>query len=257
MNIEKGVLSDITIERYITEHNLIYPHDKNNIKGASYDLTMGKEYYIWEKRHKGNVKIEKLRKKETFIIPPNGVCYIICNETINLPKNICGSLSLKLGLIAKGVMLASQPPIDPGYEGKIIAMLYNLSSRVIPLCEGDHILTLELSFLDQEANQKYSGDRKIEKLEQVIKQPIRGSLRDLELKIDNWRNSIQRYIPLILFVITAIIGCITILFTVLTVKNILIQPTINYPIEQTEQKPSKETNKGSSDINSIKTEKTN
>ena len=44
-------------------------------------------------------------------------------------------------------MLAAQPPYDPGYDGKTVALLHNLSDEEVEIEKGDHILNIVFSEL--------------------------------------------------------------------------------------------------------------
>jgi len=81
------------------------------------------------------------------VIPPNGLCFVISKELINMPNDLAGLL-LKTDFIRKGIMLAAQPPIDPGYNWKIYGMLDNLSNDEVCLSRKDTILTIEFLKLD-------------------------------------------------------------------------------------------------------------
>ena len=108
-------------------YKFIDPYNIQNVKSASYDLTLGNEYYICSEREKPDIK--KLGVNESVTVPPRATFFVISKEKLHIPLDICASVSLAFGLIRKGIIFAVQPPIDPGYHGAIVALLHNMSDE--------------------------------------------------------------------------------------------------------------------------------
>lgn len=121
-------------------YKFIDPVNPDNIKSASYDLTLGDEYYICSEEDTPNIK--KLGEGENLEIPPRATFFVISREKLCLPLDICANVSLAFGLIKKGIVFAVQPPIDPGYHGAIVALMHNMSDEKIILEHNRHILTV-------------------------------------------------------------------------------------------------------------------
>lgn len=128
---------------------LISPFNKENLRRASYDLTIGNEYYCGAngKLSLHPVQTRALKPSRSFSVPAHGICYILCNEEISLSSEHTARLSLRMTHVYKGLILTSQPPFDPGYNGKAILMLHNLSSKDIDLKQGERIATIEFHTL--------------------------------------------------------------------------------------------------------------
>lgn len=146
---------------YRCEHEkLIEGYCYENVQTCSYDLRMGSQYYYDKNKGDDVVNISSLQKGEVLKIPPDAICYVITEESVNMPDDLTASISLSLGLIKCGVMLAAQPPYDPGYKGKTVALLHNLSNEPVKIKYGQHILNIVFTKLSTpvEQTQKYSGD---------------------------------------------------------------------------------------------------
>lgn len=201
------LLRDATIEALCSEdvdHPLISPFAKRRVKPASYDLTVGDEYYLFHKPHQESesrkLPVDRLESPgAAFTLYPNGVCFVITEERMHIPPNLAGSLSLPLHLLQRGLLMPRQPQIDPGFQGRLIAMLYNLSTSSIRFKRGDHLMSIEFHTLDDDAVEPYDKEedaiyKNMNSISRVVTQPVVSSLFDFqdELKtlakdLDNWQ----------------------------------------------------------------------
>lgn len=212
------VLSKKEIEDYCKQNNLLTNYCPENIQTCSYDLRMGDQYYFYKKKHGDKVCISTLEKGKTLKIPPNSICYVITEETVNMPRNLTASISLSFGLIKRGVMLAAQPPYDPGYCGKTVALLHNLSNEPVTIKRGQHILNMVFMKLGEaiEPGQEYRGDyQELKDLNDYCTEVKVGAVFELKRELEKERKKITNFLPNILTVITFIIAVLTVLFTIL------------------------------------------
>lgn len=209
---------------YCCQHmHLIDNYRLENIQTCSYDLRMGEQYYFYkEGDHKVNVC--SLRQNESLKIPPNAICYVITEESVNMPQDLTASISLAFGLIKKGVMLAAQPPYDPGYHGKTVALLHNLSNEPVKIKRGDHILNIIFTKLSMpvDSNQLYNGSyQNLRDLKDYCDEVRIGAVFELNAELRKIRTRFYNSIPTILTIITVLIGLITLIVTVPPVASSL------------------------------------
>lgn len=154
---KKEILEQINIsDKHI--YKFIDPVNICNIQSASYDLTLGDEYYICSDTEVPDIK--HLAPGEDLIVPPRATFFVISKEKLCIPRDICASVSLAFGLIKKGIVFAVQPPIDPGYHGAIVALMHNMSDEEIVLEHDRHILNVVYHKLISEVpvEDSYKGD---------------------------------------------------------------------------------------------------
>lgn len=217
------VLTKSEISKRCQDHKLLENYKEENIQTCSYDLRLGNQYYyeagdsvindIYKK-----VDIKTLDDDGILTIPPHAICYVITEEIVNMPNNLTASISLSFGLINKGVMLAAQPPYDPGYSGKTVALLHNLSDAPIKIKRGAHILNMVFSELsgNVEKEDLYKGNyQKLDTLEKYCKERRVGAVYKLNQEFIQTSEKFTRAIPNMLTVLTGLIGLVTIVFTVL------------------------------------------
>jgi len=191
-----------------------------NFQASSYDISIGGQCYLYNlKKKKVKEMIFQLDEDENIVIPPNELCFIISKESINMPNNLVGHISLKTDLIRKGVMLAAQPPVDPGYQGKIYGMLYNFSNDRVCLFRKDTILTIEFAELDSPTTFPTSEHhmQHFDDLAKLIKDPpIESSLDHVRRLYESSRSKFERAIPTLLTIVTILVAILAILFTIFT-----------------------------------------
>jgi deoxycytidine triphosphate deaminase len=173
----KGVLPHQEIVPLIG--NAILGGDQAFVRTASYDMRIGDEYYLYDEKCPDGTAIRK-RGQGVIVIPPNGLLLCTMMETLKLPADIVGHLSLKVGLLMKGIIIANQSQIDAGYEGRIFGLLYNLSQRAVCLKDGEFVLRLELVRLEGKTDAPYNNSTsKGASLSTFIDAPLISSLVEI------------------------------------------------------------------------------
>ncbi len=134
-----GVLLSDAIKDYIDKINLIEKEtfSEDNLQAASYDLRLGAEYYLngeyyWLTEDKPDLRI-----------PAYSVVGITTYERLHLPYYIIGRWNMRVGLVYKGLLWAGGPQVDPGFEGRLMCPVYNLSTREVVLKYKEHIVTID------------------------------------------------------------------------------------------------------------------
>jgi deoxycytidine triphosphate deaminase len=214
------VLSHQSIVRYCTTRTpLVTPFQEAQVKTAGYDLSLGNEYFLGSEGLKGSViRVGLLddddpqpapsgvlqwfarhllptpapapgptpeRRGKTVILPPNQVIIFTMKERVQLPRTLVGHLSLKLELLLKGLLMASQSQIDAGYEGPIYLLLYNLSDKEVSLSVGQEALRLEFEEVDQATDVAYKGRySQTESLQEALLTPVNSSLSHMNAKVE-------------------------------------------------------------------------
>lgn len=195
------VLTKYDLKELCRKNNLIEGYETRNIQSNSYDLRMGSQFYCYRYEDGDKINIRTLGLKtedDEFEIPPDAICYVITEEQINMPLNLTAEIALAFGLIKKGVMFAKQPPIDPGYTGKIVALLHNLSNEPIKIRRKDHILSIVFYELKQEIKQNdgyHSSYQNMKTLRAFGMKNKSGALfalkHDMEEQAANFQKSVE------------------------------------------------------------------
>lgn len=175
------ILSNSDIQRLAGQQPpLIHPFVPGNVRLSSYDLTIGGEYYISANGESSTIVTQQLQPNQSFTIPPHGICFILSEEDINLTKDITAKISLRMSLVYRGLILTSQPPFDPGYSGKAVVMVHNLSSEAHHLKRGSRIATIEfLKVQNPSTPGSPSVHRSVTNVVGQLTAPVKSSLTEI------------------------------------------------------------------------------
>ena len=244
------ILSDKDIRKYYqnSDNTLIDPFNSADLKSASYDLTAGNKYYSYSGRSRKKRFLGKSRggsqksKDENMIelkqgdkikIAPRGSAIVISQEKLIMPEDLCATVSLALSLVKKGLIMAVQPPIDPGYEGKIIALLHNMSDENIEIDFGKHILTLIFYKLSSNPESTYEGRYRDITLEQFcddsLKQAALVNLtEEAKRACADAQDAAKKSNAFMIKSLTFILGLVTLIVTVLKIYITILSGGISH-----------------------------
>jgi dCTP deaminase len=214
MVFEMTVLAKADIQARLTvSPPLIDPADQKSIQSASYDLRLGDEYYK-------DLKIRKFgdvdNERQTWIeIPAYGLVMVTTLEKVNMPKDLIARFGLRLAFVKRGLILQNEPQIDPGYQGRLACLLYNLSNQPVRITRGDTFATIEFEQTSQPAP-LYSGPQAdFDTLEQFFKDvrqtlPVSG-LHQLSEEIKETKNRTERFVEITLLALTVMITLLSVI----------------------------------------------
>lgn len=115
-----GMLSHYQILTLMKLGILIYNGDGSRVRGASYDLLIDREHL------KSGVQVTS---SDIFKIDPLDYVIVGAVESVNIPRNICASFDTKVSMFCRGIILSNGPQVDPGYQGRILCLLFNTSAK--------------------------------------------------------------------------------------------------------------------------------
>lgn len=195
----------------------ITPSRKGNIRSAGYDLRLGDKYHLHKGFQVGKLKVQQLdeTKAATLLVPPNEVVIVTTVESLRMPCNLVGHLTLKLDLLLQGLIMANQSQVDAGYEGGLFILLYNLSNRDVSLQLGASILRLELTTLTADTERPYGGLYKNVSLAKVLKSRIESSLAVMRKEVDRSKKELfwTQFIGVAIIICTTLLSYFGPLYT--------------------------------------------
>ncbi len=134
-----GVLLADEIEFYATKYKMIEPFERENLKPAAYELTVGNEYALG-----GEIKeLFDESGKDQIKIPAFQVVVIKTAQTVNLPRFIIARWNIRVRWAYEGLAWVGGPQVDPGYVGHLFCPIYNLSNKEVTLRLGEPIAIID------------------------------------------------------------------------------------------------------------------
>lgn len=119
----------------------------NLYKPASFDMLLHREYVVVSDGDDGRIR-ERLRYP-SITVPKFGAVIIASREIVQLPYNVVGRFNIRYKLALKGLFVQMGTQVEPGYHGRLFAMLQNISNQPIHLTANHYdtrIFTIEFSY---------------------------------------------------------------------------------------------------------------
>ena len=119
---------------------------------ASYDLRVGEQGITTSSKKKVD-----LRSDGFMVIHPGDFAVVLVHEEISLGPQYTARFGLRSKYARRGLVATTGLQIDPGYQGKLIVGLTNLTPKPITLPYKDDLLSIEFHRLEEPASHPYSG----------------------------------------------------------------------------------------------------
>ena len=205
-----GALSRQYIQEMMQCGLIIRDGDAGSISNASYDLSLGDEYF-----YAG--KIITMDDAHPFIaIEPYDYVIASCREFISMPRDVSGRFDISVNLFFQGIILSNSTQVDPGFRGKLFCLLFNTSNKTVYLKRGEHFTTIEFNKLIEPTtpyNGKYLDEKTIvpylpTNIMQGAINELKKEIEKLEYKNDTMQNIYFASIAILLALITIIISLV-------------------------------------------------
>lgn len=158
--LQTGVLCDSQIRRLVQDPGaaglhkpLITEFSSSGLKGASYDLRLGSEYFTLGEH--GWLD----EKKRSIALKPGQFILLTSFEHLWIPTNMVARAGLRGSSAQKGLVSFFSPQIDPGFAGLIIVPLFNSGNATAILELHDRMFTVEFIGLGGVATVDWLADR--------------------------------------------------------------------------------------------------
>lgn len=132
----------------------IDPLDDGCVEPASYDLRVGNEAFVSGANEKTSVDT-----KGWVVIEPGEFAVVNTRERVKCGPQVAGLLGLSSTYARKGLTLLSGPQIDPGFDGKLVVRMTNLSPNRVTLAYEAPFLTAQFFKLSRPVEHPYAGPR--------------------------------------------------------------------------------------------------
>jgi dCTP deaminase len=143
---------DQIVAAYKTGDILIEPFDSEQVQGASYDLRVGDKGATTSTK-----KVVNIKSDGYLLLEPGDFAVVTVLEEIRLGSQYVGRFGLRSKFSRKGLIATTGPQIDPGYHGRLIIGITNLTPNRISLSRGDDFVTVEFHKLAEASTKPYTG----------------------------------------------------------------------------------------------------
>ena len=139
-----------------------------------------------------------------LVVSPGEMVFVMSKETLNLPGNIFSQLSPRRKMTEFGIITLGGLAIDPGYNGKLLFGLYNISSenfKLVPNAKLAGAVFFELEndellpdYTPPKAIDGYSSNliEKVAKYQPVGITTLEESIREIEKQLEIFKKGLSK-----------------------------------------------------------------
>lgn len=134
----------------------IEPFNSDRIVNCAYELSLGFEVFITGQTQRTK---RALQNGEQITIPPGQFAVLLTWETLSIPSDSIGLISIKSNFKLGGLVNVSGFHVDPGYTGRLIFSVFNAGPQHIAVTQAEPVFLLWLGTLDKATSDGYTGGR--------------------------------------------------------------------------------------------------
>jgi deoxycytidine triphosphate deaminase len=184
-SIPPALLNSADITDYVAATGMIYPFEDSSevLKSASYRVNLLGKCIYWDE--KGEKRVLQLNAGDEFELKPNSIVFITPEPTFRLPDYIALRFNLEIKHIHKGILLGTGPLVDPGFAGKLLVPLHNLTANNYTFRGGDPIIWMEFTKLSPNKRWDRVAELELKERQGVFREfPSRKSRVDVEFYLE-------------------------------------------------------------------------
>ena len=142
-SVPSALLSSAEIHDYARVTGMLSPFYPGALKSASYEAHI-KGSVIWWDEH-GCRKEKEVGRGDPCILPPNSITFVEVEPVFRLPNYIAVRFNLRITHVHRGLLLGTGPLVDPGFRGKLLIPLHNLTSSEYSIDTTEALIWIEFT----------------------------------------------------------------------------------------------------------------
>ena len=148
-DIKPSLLNSDDIHRYASIGWLVTEYDKRQLLPAGYRLRFLGDLIFWKRTQGGEYQREQV---EVIVGQPitlfhNSIAYLHMKEKFRLPQYIAARFNLRISHVHQGLLLGTGPIVDPGFCGRLLVPLHNLTANDYLFMGGESFIHVEFTKL--------------------------------------------------------------------------------------------------------------
>jgi len=147
------ILTDRQIKEAVENGDIVIePFEESQVQAATYDFRVGEQGATTSGKRMVDIK-----DVGYIALEPGDFGVVTVYEKIELGAQYAARFGLRSKYARKGLIATTGPQIDPGYRGRLIIGLTNLTPKPVSLPYKDDLISLEFHRLEEPATKPYAG----------------------------------------------------------------------------------------------------
>jgi deoxycytidine triphosphate deaminase len=191
-NVPRSLLSSSEIAAYAKSTAMLHPFYEENLKSASYEIHLQGRVISWDA--KGQRSDKNVNRGQPIVLSPNSITFVQVESKFYLPNYIAIRFNLRITHVHRGLLLGTGPLVDPGFEGRLLIPLHNLTATEYVLDTNVALIWVEFT----KTSFNYNGNETDPNTPRTFKDvpPIKKNMTpDEYLYKANSQNPIRSSIP--------------------------------------------------------------
>lgn len=165
-SIEAALLNSADINAYATKlvPPLFSDYNRSRLKPATYEVRFEGDVYWWqhtktmldrispfteEKSFESSLQHKELGPDDDFKIPPNSIVFVVPKTYFRVPPFLALRFNLHINLVHQGLLLGTGPLVDPGFAGRLMIPVHNLTSQPVVVRGDRGFIWIEITKLSR------------------------------------------------------------------------------------------------------------
>ncbi len=145
-DIYPALLNSSDIADYVRQTGMVCPFSAESLKSASCAVRLGAKVIYWKEDQADTDPVELyLDDGEEFKINPNSIVFVNTEEYFRIPDYIAIRFNLHIEFVHRGLLLGTGPLVDPGFQGRLLIPLHNLTTNAYSIRRGEEIIWVEFT----------------------------------------------------------------------------------------------------------------
>lgn len=215
---------------------LFQPFNKDNLKSASYEINLRGTAYSW---NAGSEKSEPDQKElgpgDTLEIPRNAIVFVRPKVKLKVPPYLALRFNLHIRLVHRGLLLGTGPLVDPGFEGRLLIPIHNLTDKRLIIRADDGFIWVEVTKVSPLTDAfvrnyvPFPPEKKNREPQEYFHrasggEPIRSSIPSIAAEVDKAKASLEvherrAHTTSVIAMVGVIIGFAGLVWTTLAIWN--------------------------------------
>jgi deoxycytidine triphosphate deaminase len=133
------------IANYARVAGIVYPFDERWLKGATYEVGVSGNVYYWDDESRKHILDVAAQPGGEITLQRNSITFVETDVEFRLPHYIAARFNLHIKLVHRGLLLGTGPIVDPGFRGKLLIPLHNLTNSSYTIEADEKIVWVEFS----------------------------------------------------------------------------------------------------------------
>lgn len=149
-HIPPALLNSADIHDYIEATGMVYPYSAEFMKSSSYEAQIGERAIYWDEN--GQKTSVSLTKACSVKLAPNSLVFFETKQVFRLPPYMAIRFNLRITNVHRGLLLGTGPLVDPGFCGKLLIPIHNLTNNTYTFRGGEKFIWVEFTKVSPHAD---------------------------------------------------------------------------------------------------------